>query len=245
MTADAPAQRELDFTKAIVFGSHPDDAEFTAGGTIAKWTAEGRDVVLVLVTNGAAGSNDPEVERDWLIETRRKEQEAAAGILGISEVVWLGYEDGYVEDSHELRRDMIREIRRHRPELVMGPDPSTFYFRDRYVNHPDHRRTGEAFLAAVNPGASTTPLYRPELYDQGFVPHSLRACLLGVTTVPDFYVDVTDVLDRKVASLVAHTSQTQHWPDVGARIEEMAASVAAEAGLPYRYAEAFKAFFFG
>src|SRR5919106_5757650 len=103
---------ELEFSKALIVGSHPDDAEFTAGGTIAKWTAEGREVVLVIVTNGSAGSNDPAVERDWLIETRRKEQEAAAEVLGISEVVWLGYEDGYVEDSHELRRDLIREMRR-------------------------------------------------------------------------------------------------------------------------------------
>lgn len=238
------APRELEFSKALVFGPHPDDTEFTAGGTIAKWTSEGKEVVLCLVTNGAAGSNDPEVARDWLIETRRKEQQAAADILGISEVIWLGYEDGYVEDSHELRRDMIREIRRHKPEVVMGPDPSTYYFEQRYVNHPDHRRTGEAFLAAVNPGATTTPLYRDELYDKGFEPHSLKACLLGVSTRPDYFVDITDFMDRKIASLLAHDSQVGHWPDVGKRIEEMSAFIAQGADQSYKYAEAFKAFFF-
>jgi LmbE family N-acetylglucosaminyl deacetylase len=237
-------QRELEFSKALVFGSHPDDAEFTSGGTIARWTSEGRDVVICVVTNGAAGSNDSDVERDWLIETRRKEQAAAADVLGVSDVVWLGYEDGYVEDSHELRRDMIREIRRHKPEVVLGPDPSTFYFEQRYVNHPDHRHTGEAFLAAVNPGAATTPLYRSELFDKGFEPHALKACLLGVTTRPDYYVDVTGHMGTKIRSLEAHQSQVGHWPDVGMRVEEMGAVVAERSGLPYKYAEAFKALFF-
>jgi LmbE family N-acetylglucosaminyl deacetylase len=237
--------KELDFSKALVFGAHPDDAEFTFGGTIARWTSEGKEVLICVVTNGAAGSNDPDVERDWLIETRRREQEAAAEILGVSEVVWLGYEDGYVEDSHELRRDMIREIRRHKPGVVLGPDPSTFYFEQRYVNHPDHRHAGAAFLAAVNPGAATTPLYRSELHDKGFEPHSLKGCLLGVTTHPDFYVDISDHMATKVRSLEAHTSQTGHWPDVGMRVEDMGAAVAKRAGLPCRFAEAFKALFFG
>ena len=241
----AAVQKELDFSKALVFGSHPDDAEFTFGGTIARWTSEGRDVVLCVVTNGAAGSNDPEVERDWLIETRRKEQEAAAQVLGISEVIWLGYEDGYVEDSHELRRDMIREMRRHKPEVVLGPDPSTYYFQQRYVNHPDHRHTGEAFLAAVNPGVTTTPLYRAELYDKGFEPHSLKACLLGVTAQPDFFVDISDHMETKIASLIAHDSQVGHWPDMAGRIRDMGAETAKAFGLSYKYAEALKAFYLG
>jgi LmbE family N-acetylglucosaminyl deacetylase len=235
---------ELEFSKALIVGSHPDDAEFTAGGTIAKWTAEGREVVLVIVTNGSAGSNDPAVERDWLIETRRKEQEAAAEVLGISEVVWLGYEDGYVEDSHELRRDLIREMRRFKAEVVIGPDPSTFYFEQRYVNHPDHRHTGEAFLAAVNPGASTTPLYRPELHDKGFEPYDIKACLLSVTTKPDYFVDVTAFMDRKIAALVAHHTQVGHWTNVGKRVREMSRFMATAAAAEYEYAEAFKALYF-
>jgi LmbE family N-acetylglucosaminyl deacetylase len=238
------ASPELEFSKALVFGSHPDDAEFTAGGTIAKWTSEGREVVLCIVTNGAAGHNDPDIERDWLIETRRKEQAAAAEILGISEVVWFGYEDGYVEDSHELRLDMIREIRRHKPEVVMGPDPSTYYFEQRYVNHPDHRRTGEAFLAAVNPGASTTPLYRSELHDKGLEAHSLDACLMGVSTRPDYFVDITDFIDRKVEALLAHHSQVGHWEDAAKRVREISAYMAKGTEQSFQYAEAFKALFF-
>jgi LmbE family N-acetylglucosaminyl deacetylase len=240
----AEVQKELEFSKALVFGPHPDDAEFMAGGTIAKWTSEGKEVVLCVVTNGAAGSNDPEVARDWLIETRRKEQQAAAEVLGISEVVWLGYEDGYVEDSHELRRDMIREMRRHKPEVVLGPDPATFYFEHRYINHPDHRHTGEAFLAAVTPGVTTTPLYRAELHDKGFEPHSLKACLLGMSSRGDYYVDITDFMEHKIAALTAHDSQVGDWPDVGKRVQEMSAGIAKASGRPFTYAEVFKAFFF-
>src|SRR5439155_9432650 len=186
----APAGAERRFAKALVFTPHTDDAELCGGATMAKWASEGTEVVLCVVTDGARGCNDPSVGRDELIATRQAGQRAAAGMLGVSEVIFLGYEDGYVEDSHELRRDMIREIRRHRPDVVVGPDPSMFYFGQQYMNHPDHRRVGEAFLAAVNPGATTVPLYREELYDKGFEPHQVKAVLLSLTTNGDFTVDI-------------------------------------------------------
>jgi LmbE family N-acetylglucosaminyl deacetylase len=117
-TPARPAERHFD--RALFFAPHPDDAEIGAGATIAKWTDRGTEVILCVVTNGAAGSNDPDTDRTVLIETREREQREAARLLGISQVVFLGYEDGSVEDSHELRRDIIREIRRHRPDVVVG-----------------------------------------------------------------------------------------------------------------------------
>lgn len=156
---------DLTFDKVLFFTPHPDDAEITDGGTIAGWAVQGVDIVICVVTNGACGSNDPSVERDELIATRQSEQRRAGAILGVSQVVFLGHEDGLVQDSHALRTDMIREIRRHRPDVVVGPDPSTYWVDQWYVNHPDHRAVGAAVLAAVYPGASTLPLYRTELLE--------------------------------------------------------------------------------
>jgi LmbE family N-acetylglucosaminyl deacetylase len=238
-----PAQ-ERRFDKALVFGPHPDDAELAGGATMAKWASEGTEVILCVVTNGAMGSNDPNVGRDELIAARESEQRAAAELLGISEVVFLGHEDGFVEDSHELRRDMIREIRRHRPDVVVGPDPSMFYFDQQYVNHPDHRRVGEAFLAAVNPGATTVPLYRAELYDQGFEPHQVKAALLSLTTNADFMVDAEGFMDVKLAALRAHASQMGAWEGLEGFVVGMAEMIAKASGTGLRQAEGFKAFFF-
>lgn len=235
---------DFDFSKVLVFCPHPDDGEFSAGGTMAKWAREGKDVILCVVTNGAAGSNDPNDDRDWLISTRQDEQREAAGIIGVSQVVFLGYEDGFVEDSHELRRDMIREIRFHKPDVVVGLDPTTFYFAQRYINHPDHRKVGEAFLAAVNPGATTLPLYREDLYDKGFEPHHVKACLLGFSTSPDYFVDIAEVIDIKIKALRAHHSQMKNFDKLEERVKEMAGFIGGASGKGIEFAEGFKAFFF-
>ena len=234
-----------EFSKVLVFTPHPDDGEIGQGGLMAKWASEGKEVVLCVVTNGAAGSNDPAVQRDDLIATRQREQREAAAILGVKEVVFLGYEDGAVEDSHELRRDMIREIRRHKPDVVIGPDPSMFYFDRFYVNHPDHRKVGEAFLAAVNPGAATVPLYRRELYDQGFGPHQLKACLLTFSMNADYFVDISPFIDTKIRAIRAHASQMGDFAELDGFVRGMAEAIAGQAGGEYPYAEAFKALYFG
>ncbi|MCA1839272.1 MAG: PIG-L deacetylase family protein [Actinomycetota bacterium] len=236
---------DIEFSKVLVFCPHPDDGEFSAGGAMAKWASEGKEVILCVVTNGAAGSNDPDVKRDWLIETRIKEQKAAAEVTGLSDVIFLGYEDGAVEDSHELRRDMIREIRRIKPDVVVGPDPTTFYFAQRYVNHPDHRKVGESFLAAVNPGASTVPLYREDLYDKGFGPHAIKACLLSFTTQPDYFVDITDHIDTKIKAIMTHVSQMgEDSTRVDGLIKDMGQLLAGASGQGFKYAEGYKLFMF-
>ena len=231
--------------KVLCFSPHADDTEILAGGTLAMWASEGVEVVLCVVTNGAMGSNDPAVDRDDLIATRQREQRNAAAILGISEVIFLGYEDGFVEDSHELRIEMIREIRRHKPDIVLGPDPSLYYLDRWYVNHPDHRRVGEAFLAAVNPGATTVPLYRRELYDQGFEPHQVKGCLLLASPNSDHFVDITEFVETKIAALEAHASQREGWTDSELAVRGLGSAAAAMAGGKFEYAEAFKLLLFG
>lgn len=233
---------DFEFSSVLFFCPHPDDAESMAGGAMARWVSEGKQVFLCVVTNGAAGNNDPKVDRQWLIDTRASEQRASAEIMGLAEVTFLGYEDGYLEDNHELRKDLIREIRRLKPDVVMGPDPTMFFAANRYINHPDHRRLGEAVCAAVNPGAPTLPLYRADLYDQGFEPHKPKACFLTATMEPDYFVDITEFVDIKVKALAEHRSPAgkpdEEW------IRFYGKTMASLSGQPFEYAEGFKALFF-
>ncbi len=236
---------DFEFSSVLVFCPHPDDGEFMAGGSMARWASEGKSVTLCVVTNGAMGSNDPTISRDDLIEMRRNEQRDAAKVMGLADVIFLGHEDGYVEDSHELRRDMIREIRRVKPDLVVGLDPALYYVSPWYINHPDHRNVGKAFLAAVNPGATTVPLYRDELHDKGFEAHQLKGCLLAFTDTPDYFVDITEYIDTKVEAIFCHKSQQPEFtPDVGSRIKEREGAMAKLSGKGYEYAEGFKSFTF-
>lgn len=235
--------KDIDFNKALVFFAHPDDAEFMAGGSIIKWVAEGKEIVLCVVTNGANGSNDPTMQRETLISSRMDEQREAAKVTGVSDVIFLGYEDCMVEDSHELRRDMIREIRRHKPDVVIGPDPTMYFFAGQYINHPDHRKVGEAMCAAISPGAATLPIYRDELYDKGFEPHHLTAALFGMTASPNFWVDIEDVMDKKIQSVSVHYTQTPEFGDQFSERMRLIASFSAE-GSDYKYAEAYRAMYF-
>src|SRR5207244_12291614 len=164
-------------------------------------------ITIVIGSTGSMCTNDPDVARDRLIATREREQRAAAAAAGARDVVFLGYEDGYLEDGHEIRRDIIREIRRLRPDIAIGPDPSTFFVDQRYLNHPDHRAVGLAFSAAINPGATTVPLSRADLYAQGFVPHPLKPALLMAASNPDYYVDISAHMGTKIRALPAHVSQ--------------------------------------
>ena len=232
--------KEPQFDKVLVFFAHPDDGEFMAGGSMIKWAAEGKEVVLCVVTNGSHGSNDPAVTREALIADRMREQREAAKITGISDIIFLGYEDCYVEDSHDLRREMIREIRRFKPDVVIGPDPTMFFFANRYVNHPDHRMVGQALCAAVNPGAATVPLYREELYDKGFMPHDIKMFFLGFSENPNYFVDITDHMDTKIKAVEVHYSQSPEWSDIGERIRGIGSAMAEQSDTDYKYAEAFR-----
>lgn len=234
----------IEIKSALVVVAHPDDAEFGAGGTMARMAAEGAEVTICIVSNGAMGSNDPSVVKDVLVATREREQREAAAAAGCKDVIFLGYEDGYLEDGHEVRRDIIREIRRAKPDAVLGPDPSTFFVDQRYLNHPDHRAVGLAFSAAVNPGATTVPLYRAELYDRGFEPHPVKVALLMTAGDPDYYVDVTAHMDTKIKALRAHVSQLGAYDGLGDRVREMGKVTAERGATGTEYAEAFKAFFF-
>lgn len=228
---------------ALVIVAHQDDIEFGCAGTVARWVQEGAQVTYALLTNGAAGSSDPEMTRERLAELREAEQRAAAKILGVDRVEFLGYEDGLLEPTLEVRKEVVRLIRRVRPEVVVTTDPTTRYFADRYVNHPDHRAAGEAVLAAVIPGSDTRLAY-PELLDEGLEPVKLTGVWLIMNVEPNVVVDITDFIDRKLESLRCHVTQIGGDPSAeDVRFVYGMAEWAAEKE-PFRYGEAFRVFRF-
>ncbi|MDY6878497.1 MAG: PIG-L deacetylase family protein, partial [Chloroflexota bacterium] len=152
--------------RVMIIVAHPDDAEFTVGGTVAKWAREGMAITYVICTDGRCGSNDPEAKLDSLVAVRRTEQGSAARFLGVREVVYLDHEDGSLEPTLALRRDLTRVIRHCRPDIVVCPDPTVRYYGDSYLNHPDHRAAGDAALDAVYPSAETRYIF-PELLAEG------------------------------------------------------------------------------
>jgi len=223
---------------ALVVAAHPDDIEFGCAGTVARWVREGARVAYGLVTNGAAGSSDPAMTRARLAELRAAEQRAAAKVVGVDQVEFLGYEDGLLEPTLEVRERIVRLIRAVRPEVVVTNDPTARILEPFYLNHPDHVAAGEATVAAVIPGADTRLAY-PELLEEGLEPVPLTGVWLMHTTAPNLVVDVTADFDAKVASLACHASQL---PDGPGSARGLAASLATwmAKDQPFSYGEAFR-----
>jgi LmbE family N-acetylglucosaminyl deacetylase len=211
--------------RVMVITAHPDDAEFTVAGTVARWVREGVTVIYVICTDGSRGSNDPQVRPEHLVAVRRAEQEAAARVLGVEEVIYLDYEDGTLKSTLALRRDLTREIRRYQPDIVVCPDPTVRYYGDSYLNHPDHRAAGDAALDAVFPSACTRYIF-PELLAEGLEPHKVREVYIHGALSSNLWVDISDTIELKIAALREHESQVSHnrgWEErVRARAQQTA-----------------------
>ena len=223
--------------RVMIVVAHPDDAEFTVGGTVAKWAREGKVIIYVICTDGSRGSNDPEAKLDSLVAVRRIEQESAARFLGVREVVYLDYEDGSLEPTLALRRDLTRVIRHYRPDIVVCPDPAVRYYGDSYLNHPDHRAAGDAALDAVYPSAETRYIF-PELLAEELEPHKVREVYIRGTPSPNFWVDISDTIDLKIVAIEKHESQVGCFQG----LEEMVRAQARQEamGRDMTYAESFK-----
>jgi LmbE family N-acetylglucosaminyl deacetylase len=237
VTVDLPVPK-----RALAVGAHPDDVEFGAGATLAKWAAAGCDVHLVVCTDGSKGSWDPDADLGKLVATRQDEQREAAGILGASkDVVFLGWHDGELEDGLTQRRQVAHWIRRLQPEVVLGHDPWR-----RYRLHPDHRHAG--WLVTDGVVAARDPHFFPEA---GVAPHRPSTLLLWEADEPDHVEDVGAHLEAKVNALLAHRSQLRTTMDIDDdvpaeqvdRFKRLIADEAAEAGVPagVAYGERFKA----
>jgi LmbE family N-acetylglucosaminyl deacetylase len=224
--------REQPVHRVLVVAAHPDDVDFGSAGTIAAWTDDGLDVSYCIVTDGDAGAIDPGVPRSAVGGIRRDEQRKAAATLGVTDVEFLGYPDGRLTVSIELRRDLTRVIRQKRPDRMMIPSPHRD-LRNVYVSHPDHQATGEAALCAIYPDARNPFAYPELLTEEGLEAHTVpEVWVVSLREQANHYVDITDTFNRKIAALRAHTSQTAHMTDLEERIRAWGSRQAQAAGLP-------------
>jgi len=194
-------------TRVMGVFAHPDDPEFFAGGTFARWAAEGAQIIFVLATSGDKGSSDPTMTHAALATLREEEERAAAAALGAKDVVFLRYPDGELMPSLELRRDIVRQIRLYKPNVVVTCDPTVFWFGDRGLNHPDHRAIGAATLDAVYPTARDRLNFPSLERDEGLEPHKVKHVYICGTYSANVKVDVTAHLETKIAALREHKSQ--------------------------------------
>jgi LmbE family N-acetylglucosaminyl deacetylase len=221
-----------------VLFAHPDDAEFMCGGTVAKWARDGCEVHYIVCTDGSAGSNEPGARREDVAQIREREQRAAADVLGVKSIAFLGEPDGLLEVNPRTRKMVTREIRRLRPEVLVAPDPSRLWFASGYVNHWDHKQAGLLALTAVMPDAPTRVMFQ-ELEDEGLEPYEIPNLYLSGND-PDAFVDITGTIDTKIEALAQHVSE--EGEAAAPWVRERAREVGEAAGM--EYAEAFKAFRF-
>ncbi len=200
--------------------AHPDDPEFFAGGTFAKWAQDGAEITFVIATSGDKGSADPEMTSERLAIIREDEERQAAAALGVKEVVFLRYKDGELFPTMELRRDITRLIRLKKPDVVVTLDPTLYWRGTRSINHPDHRAIGAATLEAVFPTARDRLNFIEHERDEGLEPHKVNTIYIAGAAEPTLTVDVTDAVERQIESLRAHKSQISDMDKMAERIRE-------------------------
>jgi LmbE family N-acetylglucosaminyl deacetylase len=226
-------------TRILVVTAHPDDVDFGVAGSVAHWTDAGIDVAYCIITNGEAGGFDDTIPRSTMAEIRQSEQRAAAKVVGVTDLTFLGYPDGRLMTTIELRRDISRVIRQVRPQRVVCQPPERNYV-SVYASHPDHLAAGDAALAAVYPDARN-PFAHPELLEAGFEPWSVGEVYVMTPGAADIYVDITDTVERKLDALRSHASQHTDPAALDGLIRSWNSAQAREGGLPDGHlAEAFR-----
>ena len=222
--------------RVLLILAHPDDPEFFCGATLAKWSREGKEIRYLLLTCGDKGSDSPDVTPEMLCVDRQAEQRAAAAIIGAKDVIFLHNLDGELVNTYEVRRDIVREIRRFKPHVIVTCDPTRLFWNNVSINHTDHRTAGAAALDAVFPAAGNR-MYYPDLLKEGLEPYSPKEIWMSLTNEPDLWVDVTDTIDVKIAALKEHKSQVKDPVALEQRIRERLKRTDVDREL---YAEAFR-----
>ena len=224
---------------SVVLGvaAHPDDLEFGVAGSMAKFISEGAKGYYLILTNANKGTGDRSMEPARLTEIRREEQRQAGKILSLTDIFFCDYDDGYLECSLAVKRDICRAIRTVKPDVVIAMDPSFLYSSERgFINHPDHRAAGQAALDAVYP-LSRDHLAFPELLAEGLEPHEVATMLLLNLDRPDYMIDISQHMDTKLQALGAHTSQVPNPEATFAMVRSWAESLGSKVGA--KYAEGF------
>jgi LmbE family N-acetylglucosaminyl deacetylase len=217
--------------RALFIYAHPDDVDYAAAGTAAKWARGGSQLIYVILTDGNAGSHEPDMTKGRLGKIRRAEQEAAAAVVGARACIFLGYQDGLLEPTLALRKRLVRLIRTHRPQAVVCGDPRRYFSGNTYINHPDHRAAARAAVEAVFPAAEMNLLY-PDMLAEGLTGHKPNAVYISTWQDPDTYVDISETISLKIEALLQHKSQMGDR-DPGPRIRERHAAIGRRAGLAY------------
>ena len=224
--------------RVLAVAAHPDDIEFGSAGTLARWVDEGCELTICLGTDGSTGTQDQDLRGDELRSIRFREATEAAKVIGAKELLWLGYPDGYVEYTLEVRRDIARVFRKYRPHRFMVMDPAPLIGTD-FINHPDHRAIGQACLD-VSMTAGTTPGHFPELLNEGLQPwRGLREIWIAGPAGGSTVVDISTTVDRKIEALLCHRTQIG---DDAETVDEWMRARTAERGAPhgYEHAESFR-----
>ena len=219
---------------AMFIFAHPDDIEFGVAGTAARWARDGCRVIYVVITDGNVGSHEAGMTAERLAQIRRAEQTAAGEVAG-AECVYLGYHDGFLQPTLELRKDLVRLIRQYKPDAVVCGDPTAFFPTENYINHPDHRAAATAALDAVFPAAEMSLLY-PDLAEEGLAGHKVDYVFVTFGERVNYYVDITDTIDLKITALKKHVSQLGEWDPAG-MLREWAAETGKKVG--FAFAEGF------
>ena len=229
---------DTNYSRAMVVVAHADDAEWGCAGTVAQWCNNGWEVVYVLCTDGSKGTDDARLTSEELVSIRKKEQLAAGQVLGLHKVVFLDYEDSMLEPTLSLRRDLVRQIRFYKPDILICLSPLRRLDGSSYFGHPDHIASGEAALSAVFPSSRDRLTY-PELLEEGLEPHKVSEVWIMGHDDDDKFVDVTDYIDVAVSALKSHSSQTT-GEDVGQQLIDWRSRTGNKVG--FTYAESFKRF---
>jgi len=219
--------------------AHPDDQEFSVGGTLTKWAQAGCEIMSVIITSGDSGSNDPSKDGSYkpiLAELREKEQLAANDLLGVKETVFLRYPDGELEPTIELRKELTRLIRQFKPDTVLAGNPEGWFYGDEYLNHPDHRAAAQAACEAVFPSAGSRLMFA-DLLPAGYEPHDVKRLYVHGTDKSNTWIDITETMDVKINALQQHVSQIDP-NEVGKWMREWAEEEAKDKGM--KYAESYK-----
>ncbi|MEN4011551.1 MAG: PIG-L deacetylase family protein [Bellilinea sp.] len=223
---------------AMAIVAHPDDIEFSCAGTLARWARAGARISYVLCTSGDVGIATPGMTREQAMHIREEEQRAAARVVGASEVIFLREPDGLLQPTLELRKKLVREIRRFRPEVVLCGDPTVVFASNTYINHPDHRAAATAALDAVFPAAGQPNLFE-DLAAEGYSAHKVRKVYINAWENGDVFVNIDETIDLKIQALREHKSQMNGWDPA-----EMIKSWATESaqGKEMVYAESYRVF---
>ena len=231
---------DSEIKRVLVVTAHPDDLDFGAGGTIAGWTDKGIEVSYCIMTNGDQGGEDPNIPRDEMPKIRQREQREAGKILVVSNITFLNHRDGWLEPTIERRKEVVREIRKTRPDRMVIQSPERNWDR-LFSSHPDHLAAGEIAIQAVYPDSRNAFAFTDLLNDEGLEPWRVREVWVMAHPTPNHFVDITKTIDRKLEALKAHYSQTSHMEDLEGRIREWGSNIAKTAGFSdSTFAEAFR-----